>query len=61
MDDHSRIANALETVSGVLTDLAEMQDRLKSLPAGESEGAARILDRLSEELAEAAADVRRIP
>jgi hypothetical protein len=58
------ISHAAGTIAGVLTDLHELSMRLgagKPMDAHEAEFAARILDRLSEELAEAAADVRKAP
>jgi hypothetical protein len=48
---------AVETVGGVLTDLVELAERLP-VPPGQAEAAARILDRLAEEIAEAAGLVR---
>jgi hypothetical protein len=48
---------AIQTLSGVLTDLVELAGRLPA-PASQVEATARILDRLSEELAEAAALLR---
>jgi hypothetical protein len=61
MDDHparpsDQIA-AIETLSGVLTDLVEVAERLPA-PPDQAEATARILDRLSEEVAEAAAYMR---
>lgn len=57
----SRIANpeaeAIATIGGVLTDLAELSGRLP-VPAAEAEHSARILDRLSEEIADAATLLR---
>lgn len=51
-------AQARETARAAATDLAEVADRLP-VPAGEAERVARILDRISEECAEAAAMLRR--
>ena len=48
---------AIETIGGVLTDLVELAERLP-VPPHQAEATARILDRLSQELAEAAAWVR---
>jgi hypothetical protein len=48
---------ATETISGVLTDLMEVAERL-AVPAEKAETVARILDRLAEEIAEAAAMLR---
>jgi hypothetical protein len=47
-----------ETIGGVLTDLVEAAERMPVLP-GQAEATARILERLSEELAEAAAMLRQ--
>jgi hypothetical protein len=57
--NHSPINTAGTTIAGVLTDLREVQRHLV-LPMDEleTERTARILDRLSEELTEAAAAVR---
>jgi hypothetical protein len=49
---------AIETVGGVVTDLVEVAELLP-VPASEAERVAQILDRLSEELAEAAGLLRR--
>ena len=55
MDDHpAPQPGARATIGGVLTDLRELQGQL---PRMQPEHAARILDRLAEELAEAAADI----
>lgn len=48
---------AVETVGGVLTDLVEIAERLP-VPRAQAEATARILDRLAEEITEAAAMVR---
>ena len=48
---------AIATLGGVLTDLVELAERLPVAPH-QAEATALILDRLSEELAEAAAWVR---
>jgi hypothetical protein len=48
---------AIETVGGVLTDLVEVAGMLPP-PAGQAERIASILDRLSEEIAEAAGLIR---
>lgn len=50
---------AIETVGGVLTDLAEVAERLPVRPE-QVEQVARIMDRLSEELREAAAMLRSL-
>ncbi len=50
----------IETVSAALTDLIELAQSLP-VPADQSEQTAKILDRLGEELAEAAAMVRALP
>jgi hypothetical protein len=54
------INTAAETISGVLTDLGEVADQLASgeVSGFTSERNARILDRLAEELGEAAAMLR---
>ena len=52
------LPQAIETVRGVLSDLAEMPTALATLHPQEAEAAARILDRLSEEITEAALMVR---
>jgi hypothetical protein len=58
MNDHaSPEVAAVETVGGVLTDLVEVAERLP-VPPGQAGATARILDRLSEEIAEAAAMLR---
>jgi hypothetical protein len=60
MSEHP-IDLAAETISGVLTDLREVSVHLAGGgPVGEleTERTARVLDRLSEELSEAAAMVR---
>jgi hypothetical protein len=49
----------VETVGGVLTDLVELAKRLP-VPAGQAEATARILDRLAEEITEAAAMLRAV-
>jgi len=48
---------AVETIGGVLTDLIEVAELLP-VPADQAERIARILDRLAEELGEAAAILR---
>jgi hypothetical protein len=48
---------AITTLSGVLTDLVELAGRLPA-PPDQVEPTARILDRLAEEIAEAAAFLR---
>jgi hypothetical protein len=48
---------AAATIGGVLTDLAEIAGQLP-VPPAETEHVARILDRLAEEIAEAAAMLR---
>jgi hypothetical protein len=50
---------ATETIGGVLTDLVEVAERMPVRP-DQAEGTARILERLSEELAEAAAMLRTV-
>jgi hypothetical protein len=50
---------AVQTVAGVLTDLVEIAERLPVHP-DQTEHTARILDRLAEELAEAAAMLRQV-
>jgi hypothetical protein len=44
---------AAETIGGVLTDLVEISERLP-VPGGQAEAVARILERLGEEITEAA-------
>lgn len=59
--NHSPINTAGATITGVLTDLREVQAHLAAgIPMDdlEAERTARILERLSEELTEAAAAVR---
>jgi hypothetical protein len=51
---------AIETIGAVLTDLVEIAGQLP-VPGGRIDQIARILDRLSEEIAEAAAMLRRVP
>jgi hypothetical protein len=51
---------AVQTLGGVLTDLVEIAGRMP-VPAGQIEQVARILDRLSEEIAEAATMLRQVP
>jgi hypothetical protein len=51
---------AVQTLGGVLTDLVEIAGRMP-VPVGQIEHVARILDRLSEEIAEAAAMLRQVP
>ena len=61
MQDHATLNLASQTISGVLTDLHEVSFRLAAgLPMDEleTERTARILDRLSEEVGEAAQMVR---
>src|SRR5450755_1773278 len=53
---HPEVA-AVETVGGVLSDLVEVAERLP-VPPGQAEATARILDRLAEEIREAAAMLR---
>lgn len=53
---HPEVA-AVETVGGVLTDLVDLAETLP-VPPGQAEATARILDRLSEELAETAGMLR---
>jgi hypothetical protein len=48
---------AVETLGGVLTDLVELAERLP-VPADQADAAARILDRLAEEVTEAAGMLR---
>jgi hypothetical protein len=50
---------AVQTVGGVLTDLVEVAERLP-VPPEQAEATARILDRLSEEITEAAAMLRGV-
>ncbi len=50
--------HAVETVGGVLTDLVEIAERLPVRP-DQSEAIARILERLSDELREAAELIRQ--
>jgi hypothetical protein len=61
MDDHpaprTAEVEAIETVGGVLMDLTEVAERLPVRP-DQIEKTARILDRLSEEIAEAAQMLR---
>jgi len=61
MSDHaarpSAEVEAVATVGSVLTDLVEVAERLP-VPADQAEPVARILDRLSEEITEAAAMLR---
>jgi hypothetical protein len=52
-----RQVEAVATMGGVLTDLVELAQRLP-VPADQAEIAARILDRLAEEITEAAAMLR---
>jgi len=64
MDDHSSASPIVatgETVGGVLSDLAALAGRLPGLREGEAGREASILDRLAEELAEAAAVLRAAP
>jgi hypothetical protein len=49
---------AVATVGGVLTDLVNVAERLPGA-GGQAEALARILDRLSAEISEAAAMLRR--
>jgi hypothetical protein len=55
--DASPEVAAVETVGGVLTDLVGLAERLP-VPPGQAEETARILDRLSQEISEAAAMLR---
>ena len=48
---------ATETLRGVMTDLLELVN-VMPVPAGQAEASARILDRLAEEITEAAAMLR---
>jgi hypothetical protein len=58
MNDHvSPEVAAVDTVGGVLTDLVELAERLP-VPPERAEATARILDRLSEEIREAAGMLR---
>lgn len=57
MTGAERQVAAIETLGGVLSDLIELAERLP-VPPHQTEVTARILDRLSEELTEAAAWVR---
>jgi hypothetical protein len=58
MSDHaSPEVAAVQTVGGVLTDLVEVAEMLP-VPPGQSRDVARILDRLSEEISEAAQMLR---
>jgi len=50
-------AEVVETIGAVLTDLVEVAERLP-VPPDQAERIARILDRLAEELGEAAALLR---
>ena len=61
MNNHP-ILNVSITVNEAATDASEVAKRLAScmpMTAFDAERQARILDRLAEELAEAAADIRR--
>ena len=51
-------AAAAATIGGVLTDLAEIPEMLP-VPADQAEHVARILDRLAEEISEAAGMLRQ--
>ena len=51
---------AVQTVGGVLTDLVEVAERLP-VPPDQAEPVARILDRLSQEITQAAAMLRGGP
>ncbi len=51
---------AVQTVGAVLTDLVDLAERLP-VPPDQAEATARILDRLSEEIQEAAAMLRGVP
>jgi hypothetical protein len=57
MDQHP-IVNAIETIGGVMTDLVDVVERMPVRP-DQAEEVARILDRLSEEISEAAAMLRQ--
>jgi hypothetical protein len=48
---------AVQTIAGVLTDLIEIAERFP-VPPDQAEATARILDRLSEEIGEAAEMLR---
>jgi len=62
MNDHpapfAAEVEAIETVGGVLIDLTEVAERLPVRP-DQIEKTARILDRLAEEISEAAAMLRQ--
>ena len=51
---------AIETIGAVLTDLVEIAGQLP-VPGDRIDQVARILDRLAEEIAEAAAMLRQVP
>ena len=51
---------AIETIGAVLTDLVAIAGQLP-VPGGRIDQIGRILDRLSEEIAEAAAMLRQVP
>ena len=51
---------AIETIGAVLTDLVAIAGQLP-VPGGRIDQIARILDRLAEEIAEAAAMLRQVP
>lgn len=58
MNDHaSSEVQAVATVGGALTDLIELAERLP-VPPDQAEATARILDRVAEEIAEAAGMLR---
>ena len=57
----SPIVATAATVGGVLADLATLAGRLPSLRNGEAGREANLLDRLAQELAEAAAALREAP
>jgi hypothetical protein len=60
MNDHaSPEVQAVRTVGGVLTDLVEVAEQLP-VPPEQAEATARILDRLAEEITEAAGMLRGV-
>jgi hypothetical protein len=59
-DAASRDVAAVQTVGAVLTDLVEVAEQLP-VPAEQAEQTARILDRLAEEITEAATILRGWP
>jgi hypothetical protein len=56
-DGKNAQVEAVATVGGVLTDLVELAERMP-VPPDQAEATARILDRLAEEITEAAGMVR---